>query len=93
MAPVGMPDELQTFNVRMFNNPDLNHRFPIRCVLDPDLTTYQWSLKPQKTIFTDFVDKNMTLIRKRIVDSVSDANVAVYRGTFQQDLAGQRTQG
>jgi len=78
----GLPNEKQTFSVRLYRNPDLDVRYPLECILDPDVAKRQWRLKPLD--FDDFVELSVANVLNRIEDGLEGAGVDVFEGEFKQ---------
>ncbi len=84
-APVGLPGERQTFNVRMFAVFDMTFRAPITCTIDPDLQGRRWQLIPNEASLIDFVEQQLTQLRQTLVTGLKDTKVPIYQGNFNQD--------
>lgn len=83
--PDKMPDELQEFAVRRYSNPELDVRYQLQCILDPDAATSRWILKPIEDSYTAFIDKTMELVRTKLTQ---DNPVRVLAGCFVGQGAG-----
>lgn len=82
MDDTKLPHEHQTFNVRAFSNPDLDMRFPIECILDPDPASARWMLKPLEDSLIEFEANTLGVIGKRLREGFKDTPVRVFEGSF-----------
>ena len=75
-APVGMPQEIQRFLIRPWANHDLESRYPIECILDPDSSSKRWILYPIESSLIRFYKGAVDDLFARIKDSVADKEAA-----------------
>lgn len=74
-SSAGLPDERMTFSVRMWQNADLDARFPIECQLDPDPQSQRWICYPNRDSMANFVSVNTDMVAKRIAQEVKDVQI------------------
>ncbi len=74
-ADKGLPDERITFSVRIWDNADLDIRFPIECHLDPDPTSQRWIVYPIRESIHQFEAQNLEVLTKRISNDVKDVQI------------------
>lgn len=60
-----LPDEV-TFSVRLFTDPVLSRRFPIRCAVDIDPAAATFNLAPLAEAFEDAVDEQLALLGEQL---------------------------
>jgi hypothetical protein len=81
-AAAGMPNERQTFNVRRYSNPDLDFRFPVECLLDPDTANAQWILAPRQDSFLKYCQDSLNVIEHRLRVGLEGMPIPIYQGSF-----------
>jgi hypothetical protein len=79
-----MPEELQTFSVRRYANPDLNVRHPLTCLLDPETASRQWRLEPVEGSWLEAGQRAVDLVGARLREALNGSGVPVYQGTYEQ---------
>lgn len=79
------PDALQEFRVRKYTNPDINVRYPLVCVLDPDKETKRWSLQPREGSWLSYESMVMDLIGSRLREDLKDTGITIIEGQFNQE--------
>lgn len=62
----GLPNDLQTFDVRRYANAELPDRFPVQCLLDPEPRTMQWIVYPRRDSVAHYVMQAQTLVANAI---------------------------
>ncbi len=82
--PDNLPDAFQTFTVRKYANPDMDIRFPVQCVLDPDTKTRRWYLQPTEDSWIDFDAAHAKVIGDQLRSAFKGTGVDVYEGTYEQ---------
>jgi hypothetical protein len=81
-VPGNLPDEIQTFNVRMYSNSDLSIRYPLQFFLEPDIATRRWFIKPLEDSWIDYQARNMQWIHDGLCEGFKGTNVFVYEGSW-----------
>jgi len=83
---VELPDELQSFSVRHYMNPELDIRLPLVCWLDPDPSTRRWFLRPQPESLAAAQQAIMDQVGHLLRDGLKDVpGVKIYQGLYSQD--------
>jgi hypothetical protein len=81
-SAVTLPDERQTFQVRVYENEDLDIRFPLECILDPDAAHRQWILKPIADSMSELYRSTMDVIEVgRLRKELHETGIPIYRGS------------
>ena len=86
----GMPDERQRFMIRPWRTDDLDFRYPIECILDPDTAQMRWRLVPLEHSLVEFEKLCLDEILQRLEPETSKlgAKLEIITGVYQQDQPG-----
>lgn len=84
--PEKMPDERQVFQVRRYSNPELDFRFPIEFVLDPDLATKRWKVFVAEDILRKFSHDTLDSIGTRLREGFKGTEIRVFAGRFETNF-------
>lgn len=77
-SPESLPDELQTFGVRMFATRGAGWRHYVTCTLHPRVSDGTWSIKPIEQSWLEYHEENM----KTLGELLAKSNVPVFHGTW-----------
>lgn len=83
--PANLPDPFQVFQVRKYTNPDLDVRYPLTCLLDPDQETKRWSLQPFSHSWLAYESMVMDLIGQRLREELDGSGITIIEGQFNQE--------
>jgi len=75
-----LPELMQRFQVRRFSNSDLPDRLPLTCLLDPDVRSRQWFLKPDDDSVSEIYGQHLDLIGGIIRKHIGDRPVKIFEG-------------
>jgi hypothetical protein len=81
----GLPDELQTFQIRRFANPDLTGRYQLTCILDPDHANRRFILKPTQSAILDLDHAAVKDVGQILHTGLDAARIPVFQGRFRVD--------
>lgn len=91
--PDQLPDPYQEFAVRKYGNSDLDVRYGLQCLLDPDTATRRWLLQPLEDSWIQFNADNMELIGNQLRNGFANTSVRVFQGLFLQPSPSSDAEG
>jgi|GEM_PF-3172433 len=77
-----LPNEHQAFQVRCWANTDLDFRLTLDCVLDPNIKTLQWFLKPLEASYDDLIQSSLNVVESRLLEGLKDTGIPIYQGSW-----------
>lgn len=79
----GLPNELQTFRVRRWANAELDVRFPVTVVLDPDAGTRSWIVHVIECSWRVYLAESKLTVGDTLRRGLEGTGVPIYEGHFE----------
>lgn len=78
----GLPAETQIFQVRRWANAELDVRYPVQVVLDPDAQTRSWIVHVLESSWSSYLQESLDTVGVTLRQKLEGTDVPIYQGSF-----------